>query len=636
MDERAAEPGHAGSVDQLRVAEQLYAERRFADSVQACDALLAFEPANVDAMFLKARATAKQGRVEDALPLVESVLARNPGFVDALRWQGAMLRELYRFREAVPVYRALLQQAPNDLTGLRSLGFCLLQERDWEGAQAAFRQELALEPQSPGAHHNLGFALMQQGAYEQAILQFRNALRLQPSAPRSLLCLGQALTRSGRLPEAWEVFAQAALADPANDEVEVAWAESLAAPEQAREAESHLRKAVKLNPVSSPAFARLGLKLKDLGQFEESAKCFERSLELEPNQGAAYQGLTHGKKLSAEDRPFLERMEGVAAAQSLDFEEEQYLRYALGKAYGDFGNYRESLAEYDLANELAGRLYSGRSIQSIEQTRARTNALIANFTPEFFASAKHLGSRSEMPILIVGMMRSGTTLLEQIVSSHPEVGAGEELTYWDEGWPGGLIDKGMLPDAGQIAELGEGYLNLLGRLAPGKRRVTDKNPFNYWRLGTIHACFPEARILHNRRLPIDNCLSIYVTPYGVSRYFEHSRESIVAFYKEYMRLMDHWRAVLPSDRFMEVDYEQIVADREPVIRKIVEFCGLEWSDACLHHDQNPRSVTTPSNWQVRQPIYKSSTELWRKYEPWLGAFRELVGVRHPHAWRPDL
>jgi len=236
-------------------------------------------------------------------------------------------------------------------------------------------------------------------------------------------------------------------------------------------------------------------------------------------------------------------------------------------------------------------------------------------------------SRSETPVLIVGMMRSGTTLVEQILSSHPEIGAGGELTFWGDA--AAKLDHlaADRTDDSSWQKLSSEYLALLGRFAPDAIRVTDKMPHNFLWLGLIHTVFPAARIVHCRRNPIDTCLSIYFTHFGVAKDFAYDRKNIVSFYEQYDRLMAHWREVLPKDRLIEVNYEELVADRESVARKLISFCGVDWNDACLRHEKNERAVTTASMWQARQPIYTSSVERWRRYEPWLGEFNRLrVGI----------
>jgi hypothetical protein len=265
---------------------------------------------------------------------------------------------------------------------------------------------------------------------------------------------------------------------------------------------------------------------------------------------------------------------------------------------------------------------AGRPID-LRQHADTIDRLIANFTPDFFA--KHAASRpgDELPIVIVGMIRSGTTLVEQIISSHPAVGAGGELPFWGE-----RAQNAMAAINGTLEHVLDGtaadYCGLLRALAPGAERVTDKMPINFMLLGLIRLALPRARIIHCRRHPVDTCLSIYLTPYQRSPEFAHNRETIVTFYREYERLMAHWRGVLSADRFLEVSYDELVMNRERVTREIIAFCGLDWDDACLWPEKNARNVATPSLWQTRQPVYRSSLARWRRYEPWLGQFSQLL------------
>lgn len=168
------------------------------------------------------------------------------------------------------------------------------------------------------------------------------------------------------------------------------------------------------------------------------------------------------------------------------------------------------------------------------------------------------------------------------------------------------------------------YLELLEQSNPGSPRVTDKMPLNFTSLGLVHLLFPNARIIHSRRNPIDTCLSVYMTPFEGGSEFFYDRQSIVDAYREYQRMMAHWRKTLPQDRFLEIDYEELVRDKEAVTRTMVSFCGLEWDDVCMRHQENTRSVRTPSWWQVRQPVYSTSIDRWRVYEPWLREFEALL------------
>jgi hypothetical protein len=181
----------------------------------------------------------------------------------------------------------------------------------------------------------------------------------------------------------------------------------------------------------------------------------------------------------------------------------------------------------------------------------------------------------------------------------------------------------LIPQA-DLHALAKDYCATLSALAPSAQYVTDKMPANFLLLGMTHLVLPKARVLHVRRQAVDTCLSIYFTPFSNLVNFAHRRHDIVAYYREYERLMAHWRRVLPSDRFLEIDYEELVANHEAVARRMIAFCGLKWDDACLRHEDNPHPIHTPSWWQARQPVYRTSVQRWRRYERWLGEFNELL------------
>jgi hypothetical protein len=246
------------------------------------------------------------------------------------------------------------------------------------------------------------------------------------------------------------------------------------------------------------------------------------------------------------------------------------------------------------------------------------------------AQAPELGSDDPTPVLIIGMPRSGTTLVEQIVSMHPEVGAGGELNFWNErgaAWLRSIAAGNERPFVIKefLAKAATDYLRVLRAIAPAAR-VTDKMPFNFLWAGLIHIAFPRAVIIHCRRTPVDTALSIHQTHFHPGLAFPTGGAELVAYFRSYQRLVDHWRTVLPKDRFIEVDYEDLTREPEPVIRRIIAACGLPWHEACLRPESNPRAVKTPSKWQTRQPIYRTSVARWRRYEPWLGPLRALVDV----------
>jgi tetratricopeptide (TPR) repeat protein len=385
-------------------------------------------------------------------------------------------------------------------------------------------------------------------------------------------------------------------------------------------AEEPLRRAVDREPQNSDAHCLLGSVLMQLGRFTDAAAAYDLGLALNRRQIAAYYELAHVKKLSEVDRPLIAQLEWLLQENGLANEERADLHFALGKAYDDLGEYHSAIGHFDEGNRLTYR----RTSYDQSAHAAAVNRQVAMFTADFFSRNAALGCDVETPILIVGMPRSGTTLVEQMLSSHPEVAAGGELAFWGDWAPELRISAAGNIDPNWANQVASEYQALLAGISPTARRVTDKRPQNFHYIALIHAVFPRGRIIHCRRHPVDTCLSICFQNFARRIDFAYDRTDLLAFYSQYQKLMAHWRSVLPADRFLEIQYEELVANREPWTRKMIEFCGLDWDDAWLHSERNRRPVRTASVWQVRQPVYTTSVARWRHYEPWLGCLRELL------------
>jgi len=364
----------------------------------------------------------------------------------------------------------------------------------------------------------------------------------------------------------------------------------------------------------------LGNLLSEFGRFDEARECFERALEVAPLLAGCYYDLVRCRRVTSDDGGLLQRMEAALATPGLEAQQRLRLHLAIGKAADDLGNYALAMQQFDAADTVRRGFVSFDSgAFSIEIDR-----LIARSTPNLIARAPALGSGDVAPVLIVGMPRSGTTLVEQIVSMHPEVGAGGELQYWNGRGAAWHRSGAAGNETPFIAKAATDYLGVLRAIAPTATRVTDKMPFNFLWAGLIHVAFPRAIIIHCRRAAVDTALSIHQTHFHPGLAFPTGGAELVAYFRSYQRLINHWRSVLPADRFVEVDYEDLTRAPEPVIRRIIAACGLAWDDACLHPESNPRPVKTPSKWQTRQPIFHTSVARWRRYEPWLGPLRALV------------
>jgi tetratricopeptide (TPR) repeat protein len=376
-------------------------------------------------------------------------------------------------------------------------------------------------------------------------------------------------------------------------------------------------------PGSFEALIGSGMMLHQLGRFEEARAHFERAIEVDATSIPPYVGILRGHKMKEVDRPFLDQaINALSAHESIDDEVRQ-LMYAVAKAYDDLGEYERAIGFYDLANRTAAQLQKPKGMDRAFHS-LKLNEMMRVFARDLVRRNYPSANQTKKPIFILGMIRSGTTLVEQILSRHPSVHAGGELRFWvDNGF--GVILPGPHGFNAEFGEfLGLEYLSTLQKLALGEVRVTDKMPMNYMLVGLIHLLFPNASIIHCQRNPIDTCLSIYMTPYAAPPDFAYNRDDIAFGYREYQRVMAHWIQMLPVGRMLDVKYEALVDDPEPNIRRMLEYCGLSWDTACLSPEQNERVVDTPSKWQVRQPMYKTSVGRAQHYAPWLGAIGELT------------
>jgi hypothetical protein len=311
-------------------------------------------------------------------------------------------------------------------------------------------------------------------------------------------------------------------------------------------------------------------------------------------------------------------------APNLAIDQKISLHFAIAKFQDDLKHFDLAIEHFDLGHELAALELrkKGRSF-NLSQMTSRINAIISTFDKGRLSRASQTCSQSRHPLFIVGMVRSGTTLVEQILTRHSQVASGGELSFWPQHWQKlKPLERGFCE--ADIRILGDTYTDLLQTIAPDATMVTDKTPGNFIALGSIHAVFPNAKVIYCKRKPIDNCLSIYTTPFQSSHEWIHKRDDIVAFYRLHEKLIDHWRATLPPGVMHEVQYEDLVTNPEAKTREMIDFIGLNWENACLSPQENGRAVRTPSQWQVRQPVYRSSIDRWKNYEPWLGAFSTLL------------
>jgi tetratricopeptide (TPR) repeat protein len=617
-------PPMSPPTDPFLSAKQAYQSGNLVLAEKQCQQILARQPGHLPAKALLGMIAGMTQRANLAIQLLTEVVSLDPTSWGSLNALSMMLRQEGQLDLALKYRLAANNLKRQDPHGFNELGLCYLDLRNFDLAEENFRRAIAGQPKQAPYHHNLARSLQLQGRIQEAIDAFRTTLELDPSSIITYSSLSKLFVSVNRIEEAIQCSKLAYEIDPNSAKGNVEMAHALLEQSKFAEAEPYLNRALEIDPEGPDANGMMATWLQQSGRFQEAEDRLKKVLETRPNWSSTYLLLASGRKAKDADRTFWTDLSEQFRKTPKAFDDPGEINYALGKAYDDLKEYETAIGHYHEANRLAYERQSKILPFRAEAHTLGTDRTIQTFTKEFFERHAGYGRPSDLPILIVGMMRSGTTLTEQILTSHPQIGPGGELSYWMNA--GRDIHHNLTDqlDLSQVQRISKDYLRVLRDIVPESPRVTDKMPQNYMALGLIHTAFPNARIIHCRRNPIDNCLSIYFTHLRFSPDFAHKPENIVFVYREYQRLMAHWRSVLPPDRFIEVDYEAIVADREPIVRKLVDFVGLEWDDACLHHEENDRLVRTPSLWQARQPIYKTSSERWRNYEPWLGEFRSLL------------
>jgi len=586
--------------------------------------VLAIAPDNADALLLLGVARTKMGRFEEAQEPLEKASQDSSNAFYAYYWLSISLRKLGLPEAAMFSAEAAVAINRDDPMGLEQLGYCYLEVHRFRDAEASFRAAMIGFPKRAQIYGGLGLALRGQGRSNDAVNAFRSAVEIQPQSALAQTHLGQALADEGDLQGALVCARRVLKLRPDSVDAHLGMVTAHLAVDDPTEALKHLEAAKRMGPPSAKIYAVSGHLFLALGQLEKSRQEFEEALRLDPVNGEATLGIAQNRRVTDLDLPFVHSIELALSRADLPIGENGSLHYALGKSYEDLGRYEDAMAQFDQANRITRQLRFGDTPFDGERYIAENDIAIEVMSGLVTAQNRSEGSPKDLPIIVVGMIRSGTTLTEQILSRHPDVGGAGEQSFWQVKLREAFAPESLELISGEISRLADEYCALLQRIAPGKRHVVDKMPANYLVLPFIHLAMPNVRIIHMNRHPIDTCISIYSTPNSSRLDWSNERESIVLAYQEYRRMMRAWRNLIPSELLLDVRYEDLVSNPERVSREIVEFCGLEWNDACLRPEEGDRYVATPSRWQVRQPIYTSSTERWKRYEPWLGAFAGLM------------
>ena len=527
-----------------------------------------------------------RGDLREAERLYRSQLKSDPSHIGALQGLGIVLAQQGRHSDAVAMLRRAVESRPGAFELHSNLGTALLTLGRAEEAAEHFTKALAANPQFAEAYNGLALAKVQLGGPEDALDDLRKAVALRPDFAEAHANIGRALRELGRHDEA------------------------IAACERAFESSRD-------SPV---VYVELGKVYGELGNLGAAATVYEKALKLAPMRTDIHRQLAQIKQYNRGDPHLAQMLTLLSERERLTLQARMDLDFALGKALIDAGDYEQAIVYLRRANDVVR--------QRTAYDEAETLGFLERIKIAFSDSqVGAVGDPSSLPVFVVGMPRSGTTLTEQILASHPHVFGAGELRYIEHAAmavePFPEAAKGM--DAKTLREFGASYVSRLRALSPTATRIVDKMPANFRFIGLIHRALPNAKIIHLRRNPVESCMSCFAQLFAGLPY-AYDLGELGRYYRAYAALMAHWRQVLPAGSMLEVDYERLVDDLPGEARRILAYCGLEWNDSCLEFYKTQRPVRTASFAQVRRPIYRSSIGRWHAHREALKPLLDGLGA----------
>ena len=606
---------------------------------------------------------AQAGHARDAKDLLAKAVGIDGENAEFLYNLGLVYQGTGDRENAIGSYRKAVEIRPGYGEAWLNLGGLLLNKGEAEEAERCNRKAVGIDPANPIAHHNLGAALMVRQAHQEAAQCFREALRLKPDYAEAFNGLGLALSTQGELQEAIASFRKALALKPDYAEAHNSLGFALFEQDELEEASAEVAKALEIKPGLVPARLNLPRMLIEQERFEEALDLYTKIFEEQPANMAALAGKAAvldrlGRREEVEKivlpladagilpqtmiytygsiaRSSGKQEEAVSYLERMEADEEvsqfaaRSLHFTLGHLLDDLERFDRAFKHYAIGNALRPTDYDPESFA------AKTDRTIAFFSAERLAKLPRAEQRPELPwdlpVFIVGMPRSGTSLVEQILSCHAAVhAAGEIRTMLRLSRDLGLDFQDADPeisaptlDGERLTAAAETYLRSLSARAEGAARATDKMPYNFLNLGLIALLFPKAKIIHCRRAPLDSCLSCFFQDFARGNLQAFDLRNVGHYYRQYQRLMDHWREVLDL-AILDVSYESHVEDPEGTCREILDFLGLDWDPACLQFHESKRHVRTASRDQVTKPIYRSSVARWKNYESHLAPLKEAL------------
>jgi tetratricopeptide (TPR) repeat protein len=561
-------------------------------------------------------------RFAEAEKLAVSITQKFPEHPFGWKVLGAVLKQISRISESFSAMQKSALLEPQDAEVYNNLGITLRGLGRLKEAEANCRQAIALMPALAEAHNNLGITLQELGRLNEAEASYNQVIALKPHYALAHNNLGNTLKELGQLDGAQASYNQAIALKPDYANAHSNLGVTLQKLGRLDDAQASYTKSIALKPDYAIAHNNLSVTLKELGRLGEAEAICNQAIVLKPDYAEAHRHLTLMKKFDGQDEQHSKMIE-LYLNKNISEEQRCHINFGLAKACEDLGDFEQAFTHYSEGNVLRKKLLNydiGQDVERFQQIKSSYPLILQNtLEPDNFAEYP-------MPIFIVGMPRSGTTLVEQVISSHSEVTGAGELDFVSQF--GGLIARGLSEiNTTSLLEFRSKYLAKLRDISKGNWIVADKMPQNFRFIGLLAATFPEAKIVHVKRNSAAVCWANY-KQYFVSKNlgFCYALDDIIGYYKLYTNLMEFWESSL-SERIYELDYEKLTFDQETETHQLINYLDLNWDEKCLSPQDNMRSVATASNIQVRKKVYQGSSEKWKKYEPFLnGVFDDLLAL----------
>ena len=590
------------------------------DAAKALEEAVKIDPNNAQALNNLGIIRYDEGKYEEAIDFYRRAIAVRPAMSEALNNLGNALRMAGDIEGAMQAYQDALIHREKYPEAYNNLGTLLQLDKRLEEAEHALKKAITQNPRYVEAHNNLALLYSVHKKEVDALRILGDALKFAPENVQTLLITGKIQNRRSNYSAAEQASRAALKGDPNSAEALVLLGQVLHETDRYDEALQQLEKAVKLAPDNAEALNFYGVALKSVGRLDEARDHILKSLKINDSMYGAYANLNDLVDFSKGDgEELFNRMDAIFEATK-DQQAEQFLplHFAYAKALDDRGEHAKALEHYI----LGGKMKRAQLDYNEGETFGFFDAIMKAFPKETFTKRKYAGIEDERPVFIIGMPRSGSTLVEQIVSSHPDIFGAGEVKYLSRAL-GQLRDRfPSLQKYPQMMEkitpaqldiVAKNYLSALSTGAGGAKRITDKLLTNYFFVGLIHLLYPKAKFIHTLRDPVDTCLSGFTKLFKDDMPHSYDLGELGRYYRKYKELMAYWEKTLPKGTIKTVVYEDVVANTEKEAKELIQFLGLEWNEKCLEFHKSDRPVKTASVAQVRKPIYKTAVKRWKKY-----------------------